>query len=201
VYWFKKFLKIPKSFCYHQISIEMSRKNWTTEKLFYRLLNNKSDRTSWSNIVELRSRGTEEVFVKSYELAHSEIVKEKIMGINLLAQLGSEPRPFSKKTIKIYFKFLEKETNIKVLEAILDAIGHNNRHLTNAQISILSSFKNHKNQSIRQSLVHALLYIDKDEAIETLILLTNDIMPLSEMLFGYELMIVMKRQNLKQSLD
>lgn len=152
----------------------MSRKKWTTEKLFHRLLNNKSGKTSWGNIVELRSRGTEEVFIKSYELAHSDTVKEKIIGINLLAQLGSEPRPFLEKTIELYFKLLEKETNPKVLSAVLGGIAHNNGNLTNEQILILVSFKNNKNQNIRECLVHSLLFINNDLAIDTLILLSND---------------------------
>lgn len=33
----------------------MGRKNWTDEKLFFRLVNNKSDKTYWDNIRELRS--------------------------------------------------------------------------------------------------------------------------------------------------
>jgi hypothetical protein len=152
----------------------MNRKNCTSEKLFDRLLNNKSHKTDWEYLVELRSRGTKEVFDKSYQLAHSDNLREKIIGVDLLAQLGSEPRPFLKETLILYFKLLNKETNYRVITAILYAIGHNNDDLASEQIAILGTYKNKKSSSIRQGLVSALLRIDNEEAINTLIFLTND---------------------------
>jgi HEAT repeat protein len=152
----------------------MNRKNCTTEKLFHRLLNNKSSRIQWDYLVELRSRGTKEVFVKSYELAHSDNLREKIIGIDLLAQLGSEPRPFLKESLSLYFELLDKETNYSVIRAILHAIGHNNDDLTSVQIAILTGFKRNKSSEIRRGLVSALLHVDNEEAINTLIFLTND---------------------------
>jgi hypothetical protein len=155
----------------------MNRKNCTSEKLFDRLLNNKSSKTYWDYVVELCSRGTKEVFDKSYKLTHSANLREKIIGIDLLAQLGSEPRPFLKETLTRYFELLDKETNYRVIAAILHAIGHNNDDLTSKQIAVLIAFRSNKSSLIRRGLVFALLRIDNEEAINTLIFLTNDKIP------------------------
>ncbi len=153
----------------------MSRKHWTDEKLFSRLINNKSDRTYWDNIRELRSRCNEYVFKKSYELAQSNLTKEKIIGIDILAQLGSGKRPFQKETLKLYFELLKSEENSEVLMSILYGIGHNNyKTLTKSQIEVLAVFKNHKDKFIRQGLVSALSGVDNPIAIDTQIFLMND---------------------------
>lgn len=152
----------------------MSRHNWTDEKLFFRLLNNKSGKTYWDNIKTLRSKGTKYVFDKSHDLTNSQNTKEKIIGIDLLAQLGLPPRPFYNETIQIYFKLLSTETEPKVLLSILYGIGHNNQNLDLPQTNQISTFKKHDDKSIRQGVVNALLGVDNEMAIDTLIFLTND---------------------------
>jgi hypothetical protein len=61
----------------------MNRKNWTSEKIFTRLLNNKTQKTFWENIQELRKRPNKDVYNKAQKLANSEIEKEKIIGVFL----------------------------------------------------------------------------------------------------------------------
>ena len=152
----------------------MSRKEWTDKKLFYRLLNNKSGKTYWDNINELRLRPTISVFKKCQDLVISDIPRERMIGIDILAQLGTSPRPFYDKTIKIYFDILEKEEDIKVLTSLLYAIGHNNDNLNYEQIKKLTAFKTNKDGSIRLGLVSSLLGLETDLAIDTLIELSND---------------------------
>jgi hypothetical protein len=152
----------------------MSRRDWTDDKLFSRLLNNRSDRTYWDNIRELRSRANLEVFQKSFNLANSETDKGKIIGIDLLSQLGKSPRPFYKETIDLYFKLLQTQTNPEVLFSILMGIGHNNQRLTLKQSSIIAAFKMHENTDVRQGVVFAMLGVKNKIAIDTLIFLTND---------------------------
>jgi hypothetical protein len=57
----------------------MSRQNWTEEKLFFRLTNNKSDRTYWENIRELRKRVNENVYSKCLKLIKSKEPKNRFM--------------------------------------------------------------------------------------------------------------------------
>lgn len=152
----------------------MSRKNWTDEKLFFRLVNNKSDKTYWDNIRELRSRPNTNVFKTCIKLTKSSNPKERIIGLDTLAQLGLPPRPFYKESKKIFFDILRKEKNPKVLCSSLYAIGHNNGKLEPDEIEALVSFKQNADEGVREGLVHALLSVDNKLAVNTLIDLTTD---------------------------
>ncbi|PXY47031.1 hypothetical protein [Flavobacterium hydrophilum] len=151
----------------------MSLINYSNEKLFDRLLNNKSNKNYWKYITELRKRTEKSVFEKSVELTKSNVAKEKILGINILSQFGY-PRLHVKEILKIYFDLLKKETDKDVISAIFYGIGHNNENLTDKQIGIICPYKNHKSVNVRYSLVYAILAIDKTKSIETLIQLSKD---------------------------
>lgn len=138
----------------------MSRKEWTDDKLFFRLLNNKSDKTYWDNISELHSRPKNSVFKKCKDLVNSDIPKERMIGIDILAQLGISPRPFFNETIELYFDIVEKESDNNVLKSLLYAIGHNNDNLAQEQIEKLLAFKTSENIAVRQGLVSSLLGLD-----------------------------------------
>tara|TARA_R110000868_G_C10798229_1_gene756867 strand:+ start:77 stop:886 length:810 start_codon:yes stop_codon:yes gene_type:complete len=152
----------------------MSRKKWTSEKIFTRLLNNKTQKTFWENIRELRKRPNKEVYNKAFKLANSKIEKEKIIGIYVLAQLGFNPRFQQEKTVDLYFKLLENEKSPKVISAILSSISHNNENLNEKQISKLMEFKTHKFVNVRFQLTLALSCLENENAIKTLIELSND---------------------------
>ena len=152
----------------------MSRKNWSDEKLFFRLLNNKSDKTYWYNIQELRHRANSKVFNTCVKLVKSSKPKERIIGIDVLAQLGLTPRPFLKESKKLFFDILKKENNLKALLSVLYAIGHNNEKLIQDEIKLLAPFKDNVDEGVREGLVSALLSVDNKLAIDTLIYLTTD---------------------------
>ncbi|MES2774915.1 MAG: hypothetical protein V4722_12060 [Bacteroidota bacterium] len=152
----------------------MSRKNWTDDKLFFRLLNNKTDTTYWGNISELWSRTNEAVFKRSADLAKSRVEKEKILGINLLSQLGKPPRRFYAETMQLYYEILETETNPKVLQVTLYGIGHNNEKVNTKQSILISSFKDHQYDGVRNGVVMALLGVENKIAINTMLFLTED---------------------------
>ena len=152
----------------------MSRKNWTDEKIFFRLLNNKSDKTYWENIREIHSRPTVNVFNTCVNLINSSKPKERNIGIDILAQLGFPPRPFFKESRKLFFRVLNKEKDTRVLRSVLYAIGHNNNKLKLEEISILASYKNSADEGLREGLVSALLSINNNLAIDTLIHFTTD---------------------------
>ena len=152
----------------------MNRKKWTNEKVYSRLQNKKSKKTYWDNIRELHSRPNQNVFEKAFWFANSKSDKEKIIGIDVLAQLGIDCRPYLKETIGLYFELLKREKVPKVLASILYAIGHNNEGLKEEQILQLIEFKNHKNVIVREGLVIALLTIENKKVIGTLIELMDD---------------------------
>ena len=111
----------------------MYRTQWTDEKLFSRLVNNKSKKTYWDNIIILRQRPNENIFNLAKSLLISKDANSRIVGIDVLAQLGNSPRPFYKETIKLFFDLLKIEIDPKVLKSLLFAIGHNNDNLSKNQ--------------------------------------------------------------------
>ncbi|MFZ1790523.1 MAG: HEAT repeat domain-containing protein [Saprospiraceae bacterium] len=152
----------------------MKRKDWKDEKLFERLLTNRSKKTYWENIRELRKRPNEYVFDRAFELIETNKAKEIIIGINILAQLGFDPRYRQNETVEICFRLLEKEQTPSVIEAILFAISHNNKILKKDQILSLSELKTHRFSIVRFALIQALSGLKQQDAIETLIELSND---------------------------
>jgi hypothetical protein len=152
----------------------MSKKDWTTEKLFKRLLNNKSKQSYWEYISILRSRPDNDVFRQCMGLTTSEIPKNRMAGIHVLAQLGVSPRPFYHETINRCFELLENEKEPEVIMSILYGIGHNNEKLDKAQIKKLCSYTDTNSSLIKEGLVFSLLGKNDADAIKTLIFFSTD---------------------------
>lgn len=152
----------------------MRRNNWTDDKIMSRLLNNKTDKFRAEYISILRGRPGEGLFATCEALTKSSDPKSRIIGIDILAQLGLPPRPFLMPTLKLFFELLKIETEPKVLKSLLVAIGNNNENLTQSQIENLCSFYSNSNNLVKEGLVFSLLRIDNLKAIETLIKLSSD---------------------------
>ena len=152
----------------------MGRKKWTDKKLFNKLITNKSKKAYWKNIHELRSRSNIYVFKTAKGLIKSEEKKKILIGIRVLDQLGSQPRKYLKKSLKLFFDMLMATKDKSIISTSLYAIGHNNDNLTKAQIATICRFRNHKSKKVRQSLVFALLAVEQTNAIDTLIKLSKD---------------------------
>ncbi|WP_405377574.1 hypothetical protein [Nonlabens sp. Asnod3-A02] len=151
----------------------MSREKWTSEKIFTRLLNNKTQKTYWENVSELRKRPNQDVYKKAYELAKSDIDNQKIIGLDILQQLGFHPRFNKKQTVELHFELLKEIQSDKVLKSIFHGIGHNNDELNEKQISKLVEFKTIKNTDIKHALISALSGLENSNAINTLIEFTE----------------------------
>ena len=152
----------------------MGRKDWTDEKLFKRLLTNKTKKTYWQNISELRSRPNQYVFDRAIELIETNNDNEIIIGVDIIAQLGFKPRFKQKELIDICFDLLSREQTPKVLETILFAISHNNNILNEDHILTLIDLKTHRYCIVRYALVRALSGLEEKNAIETVIELSTD---------------------------
>jgi HEAT repeat protein len=137
-------------------------------------MNNKSQKAYWNNIHFLRRRPSKELFVKCIGLTKSKNPKARTIGIDILAQLGSDPRPYLSQTLKVFFDILKIENNSTVLMSLLYAIGHNNDRLSKTQIETLCSFSDSKDELIKEGLVFSLIGVEHIKAIETLIKLSSD---------------------------
>ncbi|MBW8682881.1 HEAT repeat domain-containing protein [Chitinophaga rhizophila] len=152
----------------------MSRNDWSNDKLFDRLLGNKSSRTYWDNVRELCRRPDKDVYKRCVALTKSALPQERRAGIDILSQLGGEERPFEKETLALYLRILPKENDQKVLESLLHAIGHNNKGLDNEGIGKLLPLTAHRYTGVRFALTVAIKGIDKPAAIDILIALSAD---------------------------
>lgn len=152
----------------------MSKVNWSDEKLISRLINYKTDKSRWETIRILRSRPSKDLFEKCVDLINSNDQNKKIVGIDILAQLGIDKRPFLKETLKIHFELLKIETDIDTLFSTLYGISHNNSDLNRNQINLICSFENTENILIKESLVAALGFIENEKAINVLIKFSKD---------------------------
>ena len=149
-------------------------KDLTDQELLSQLIISRPGSTYWKIVSALRSRPSDFVFSKCIELIDSGILKEKIAGIDVLAQLGVKERPFYKETIEIFFDLIKKEKDSKLLSSILIAISHNNDKLKQKKIEIISSFKSHRSSNVRYGVVLSLLGLNNSKAIDTLIVLSRD---------------------------
>lgn len=152
----------------------MNKIIWSNDKIFSRLESIKSKKAYWEYISILRSRSSEEVFIKCTELINSDSVNHKKIGIDVLAQLGLPPRKFLKQTLKIYFHLLKVEENPEILMSVLYGISHNNENLSKSKIHLLCSFAKNENKLIKEGLVAALIGIEDKLAIETIIKFSSD---------------------------
>ncbi len=152
----------------------MGRNEWTDEKLFYRLINNKSDKGYWDSIQVLRKRPTEAVYNRCMELTRSERAKEREIGLYVLAQLGGRERPFLKGSVRRYFELLATEQELPMINCVLSAISHNHDKLTKVQIGKLCALGNKPAPKIKWNLVLALSTLEAPRAIDVLIKLSSD---------------------------
>lgn len=110
------------------------RSTWSSDKIFSRLVNNKTSKTYWANISELRNRPNEYVFNKAFEFATSDNNQHKVIGLDILQQLGFTTRFKKQQTLKVHFELLEEKQTKNVLKSIFYGIGHNNDDLSDEHV-------------------------------------------------------------------
>ncbi|MEO1412154.1 MAG: hypothetical protein AAFW73_19865 [Bacteroidota bacterium] len=152
----------------------MGRKHWSSAKIFARLLTNKTRKTYWDNVRELRSRATPEVFDQAAALLASQVDREVIIGVDVLAQLGWWERFDRPAVLDLLFELLDQNPSPHLLNPVLVAIGHNNEALHPSRIQQLQTYQNHRFSDVRFGLVHALSGLEDPVAINTLLRLTTD---------------------------
>ncbi|MHB1456337.1 MAG: HEAT repeat domain-containing protein [Armatimonadota bacterium] len=132
------------------------------------------DLTRYFDIVTiLSSQGTSEVFARARELCFSENDNAKIMGLDILGQLGFPGRPFADESSEILLDLLYKEPSNDVFKAIAVA----NMHLENHDLRLvqpLIRMKSHEDAEVRRSVAIGLSGYEDHAAIETFIELSSD---------------------------
>jgi HEAT repeat protein len=126
----------------------------------------------WEAVVALHERGTREVFDAATRLLTSPCPTERVLGVDIHAQLGyRQDKPFAAESVKLLTWLLETEEDPNVIHAALIAFGHLNREEC---IPTAVRFADHPDPDIRYGVAFGLAGLEDDRAVNALIRLTND---------------------------
>lgn len=143
----------------------------STKEIIQLAFNEEDEDNYWNYVYILHFRGGEEEFTAASKLCESQSVSERILGINILSQLGIPQRTFLQQSGDILLKLLSTEENSQVLASIGSAFGH----LKDSRgILPLVKLKNHPDADVRMGVVCGLSGQEDELAIQTLIDLSSD---------------------------
>lgn len=146
----------------------------TTEELIKLALENdaKNDRLIRRDLIKsLQYRGSYEVFDSAKNLCESIDAKEKRLGADILGWLGTSKKPFLEESLPVLFNLISEKLEDEVLCTVINALGRLEDERT---VEYVVKFKNYPNEFVRSRVVRALSGQTKQEAINTLIELSND---------------------------
>jgi hypothetical protein len=146
------------------------------QNLFEKALNAKTQNSYWNAIFELRNFIDDEMIEQCFCLINSKNIKDKIVGIDIISQLGIYRKKFLNDLLDKLFQNLKSEEE-ELLVSCLIAIGHNNKKITKQQLKTLSQFTDSKSKNIRYALVFAILTLTNEIAINILLKLSDDRSP------------------------
>ena len=125
---------------------------------------------------DLQRRHDRETFDAAMALCRSEDPRRRVLGIDILSQLGylenDADRPFREPTIVWLLELAEIEDAIDVLSEIGTGLGH----LKDARaIDLLVRMAGHESPAVRFGAVEGLLGHDDDRAVDALVTLSTDV--------------------------
>ena len=127
---------------------------------------------SWTLQI-LQYRGSEEVFEIAREMCFSDIEDERVLGADILGQIGTPGRFHPEESIKILLSMLDDKCS-EVIRSAAVSLGF---HEAPDAIVPVVALKNHPDPLVRKDIVHALsqqYYYDNDSSIGARIALTSD---------------------------
>jgi HEAT repeat protein len=127
--------------------------------------------SGWAAIWELRHRATREVFDVARALCENADPEKRVVGVNILAQFGVEPRPFWEEILDIFFKLIDTEQDTDVLNAVGVGLGHTSEP---RKVNPLLRLKNHPDPDVRFGAAFGLMGEEDPLAIQALIELSAD---------------------------
>jgi HEAT repeat protein len=127
----------------------------------------------WTIVAELHGSPTQEVFDQCLSLCVSADPRDRVLGANVLAQLGYAPHfPFRESSIPALEALLDDPSAL-VVRSCLAAL----THLDRVPIDRAVAYATHEESSIRQAVACALSGKTDDLSVATLIELSRDPVP------------------------
>jgi HEAT repeat protein len=143
----------------------------TTAEIVRSTIATQDEDTCWDNIWILQARGGREELAAAAKLCRSQDPNERIIGVNILGQLGSPDRTYPRECGDVLLELIADETDGRVLASIGIAFGH----LQDPRgVAPLAKWKNHDNPGVRMGVVLGLTCQEDELAIATLIELSDD---------------------------
>ncbi|WP_214410014.1 HEAT repeat domain-containing protein [Sphaerisporangium fuscum] len=78
----------------------------------------------WKAVSLLHRRGDLETFTEARRLCASDSPAERVLGADILGELGAPPRPFVDKSLSVLRYLAAGDDDVQVLHAVLIAFGH-----------------------------------------------------------------------------
>src|ERR1017187_407547 len=142
----------------------------SVKRLFQIAVSEFENKKAWKAINLLRRRGTREVFSSARKLCVSPMAKEREVGVNILAQIGSIRPVFLKQPVTLLIERL-RDSSPRVVNAAGVGLGHRNDPRA---IPYLVALKNHRDPRVRFGVAFGLARLARPLAIQTLFELSRD---------------------------
>ncbi|MFC6086727.1 HEAT repeat domain-containing protein [Sphaerisporangium aureirubrum] len=107
----------------------------------------------WAAVGHLHGRGDLATFTAARRLCASDTAAERVLGVDVLGELGAPERPFVDKTLSLLRYLAACDTDLRVLHAVLIAFGHLRDPRAMPSVIELSE---HHDPSVRYGAAYAL---------------------------------------------
>jgi HEAT repeat protein len=107
----------------------------------------------WAAVSHLHGRGDLETFTAARRLCAGDAAAERVLGVDILGELGAPRRPFADKTLAVLRHLAARDTDLRVLHAVLIAFGHLRDARAMPSVIALSE---HPDPSVRYGAAYAL---------------------------------------------
>ena len=124
------------------------RKSWRVSTLVRRALAANTEDSYWACVVELHLRGGEDTFQECLRLCVDRRISCKVLGANVLGQLGTPGRPFRAQSLAVLRSFLDPGASPELLNSALVAIGHLQEPEDSTGLRLYSSFAGHRSSNV-----------------------------------------------------
>lgn len=144
----------------------------STQDIISTALAEMDEHKRWDLVVLLHHRATSDVLEAGRSLCESECPDERILGADILGQLGVPDRVFPDECLGALLPLLEREDDWDVFSSVCSALGqlHDPRAIPD-----LAAMKAHPSENVRFAVTLALGGYEDDLAVRTLIELTEDV--------------------------
>ncbi|MBA3874766.1 MAG: HEAT repeat domain-containing protein [Anaerolineae bacterium] len=155
--------------------LRVQLKQKSTDELIQLALTSRDDEgdaPSWDAIWALRYRATREVFEAAKTLCESHDPLKRMVGVDILAQLGLPTRSYLDETLDIFFNLIDTEQDNRVLNSVGVGLGHISPEPR--KVKPLLKLKNHPDPEVRFGVASGLCCEEDPLAIQALIELSSD---------------------------